>query len=163
MLAKIAELDSRLSKYEEADGLNASDDVKKDAPKATDPNTEPAVEDPEDTKLDDAPDADPADPEKSDDDDKKKTDMSRKSNKPTRADIIALAAKFGMRLAPAATVEPVKAVKKTFEILVDEKMKALGGIEKKNEAITFCIKNHKPEYTEYRKAFISTGSKTKTL
>ncbi len=165
LMTRLEEVESRLSKFEE--GVDSSADEGKEEPKATDPSAEPKVENPENVELsvdtdgdgdDDSNTPENPDAEKDAEATAKKAEFSKKS-KPTRAEIISLAAQIGMKLMPAGTPDVAKPVAKNFEALVEAKTKEIGN---KNAAISFCIANHKAEYAEYRKAFV-TVSKSKTL
>lgn len=130
---------------DEEEQISDKDAEKEDLP-AHDPDAEPEVKDDDETELEEG--GDSSEDEKSD-----KKEMSQKPKKPTLEQVKALAAKLGMRILPAGASGDQKSKPKNFEALVDEKTKELGG--DKIKAMNFCIQNHKAEYSEYRKKFVS--------
>jgi hypothetical protein len=167
VMAKLEELESRLNKFEEGEGEDSSEDAGKEAPKAVDPSVEPAVQNPdaEETNLDEDPDKDGDDDSdteenpdaeedakkaKLEEEEKKKEELKKYSKK----DIVALAAKLGLKVIPASASEATSSKSKKFSDLLADKTKELGG--NAVAAMQFCIKNHKQAYAEYRKSFIHT-------
>jgi hypothetical protein len=165
MLSRMEKLETRLSKYESEDEEDEDDEggEGKKSPKATDPSVEPKVENPDkDKEFDEEADSTALDEDEDEDEDesKKKEKLSKSklskkgfSAKASRAEIIALAAKYGMKLSPAGAGDSQAKGKKTFEDLVAEKTTELKG--NKNEAIRFCLEHNKAEYAEHRKSFMT--------
>ena len=161
ILARFDALEARMSKLEEGstededeknleDGeeqVSDEDAAKKDLP-AKDPDAEPETEADEKAELSEG-DGEP------DGDEGKEVPAEPVKKKLSRADQTAnlkkLAATLGFRLAPAGSAEGKKSDVKNFSVLVAEKTKELGDATK---AMTFCLKNHKAEYAEHRKAFV---------
>lgn len=93
---------------------------------------------------------------------KAKTDMiTNAANEGALAAIREFSKQFGAPAAPVASAEAVKpadAVKRSFEQIVAEKSVELKG--NKSAAISFAVKNHSAEYTDYR-ARVQSGELVK--
>lgn len=96
-----------------------------------------------------------------DEEDDKEAKPAKKDDKKmsSKDQVKALASKLGIRInfsAGAQNSALKKPEKKNFQTLVDEKTKELGDPTK---AMIFCLQNHKEEYAESTKKFLSRGGK----